>query len=147
MPDTVPASNLRRMMEEQAGMVVTGPDAAFVEYKLTTQTTHRLNYKTLALGGYENEMQVNAAMQMMVMNQTFNVLGNAVRLARTPNQIGPMMLEPEEGVPQGVILIWRKGHEPVYSIDEGTYAASMTFAVLPPWAQLVGNGAPEPHLH
>jgi hypothetical protein len=134
---TLPADELRRRLEEMAGLVVTGPDAKGVTYTLTTQSQHTLNYYSLEIGGFDSEALATLEGFQFATMRSFNVLGNPVRLARLVAG-GLVPMPPTEGIPQGVILVWREGHLPTITIEDGIYSVSMSFAALPPYALLVG---------
>jgi len=124
------------MLEDQAGLVVTGPNANHVEFTLNS-VDHTLNYQKISLGGFDNEAQARSEGLSLATMRVFTVLGNPIRLMRTPVTIGMTTIEPVEGTPQGPILVWREGHEPTYEISEdGIYTVNMSFAVLPPFVIL-----------
>ena len=95
----------------------------------------------------------------MATMRSFNVLGNPQRLMQVAH--GPQQIPPE-GIPQGVILIWREGYLPFYEMTGGAWTVSMAFCILPPFAQVVsetssgfetpalrsaGAAPPGPHQH
>jgi hypothetical protein len=118
-----------------AGQVVVGPNAPAVEFELNGPRS--LNYQTMMLGGYSHEQIVNNEVMMMATMKSFIVLGNPIRLMRVMPQQGPMPIPPEDGIPQGPILIWQgETGMPMMTDDDGVYSIHLAFAVLPPFAQV-----------
>ena len=88
MAETAAADELRRRMEQVAGLVLVGPDGRGIEYQILTQTTNQLNYTSFSLGGFDDEVQAMGEGVMLATARQFNILGNLYRLQATPAMIG-----------------------------------------------------------
>ena len=138
--DTQPFDDeMRRYFEQQAGLVLEGPDTDTVSFTLNNNT-YSVNYVVITIGGLAAYDQARNEAIRYVMAREFIVLGNPVRLQR-PAASGPSgMPPPSEGYPQGPILLWRAGgHTPHFHVsDSGVWEVHMSYAVLPPFVYVEG---------
>jgi hypothetical protein len=132
-------AEITRYFEQQAGLVLEGPDTDSVEFVLNSKT-YPLNYITVTVGGMPSYEQARNEIIRYVMSREFIVLGNPQRLQRTISS-GPsgMLPAPEDAYPQGPILVWRKGHHPHYYHKTDTcWEIHASYAVLPPYVEVIG---------
>lgn len=127
---------MQRFFEQQAGLVLEGPDADVVKYTLNGNP-YQVNYVSITLGGMMSHTQARDEAIRYVLSREFIVLGNPIRLQR-PTTSGPSGMPPPEGYPQGPILIWRAGgHTPHFHVsDTGVWEVHLSYAVLPPFVQV-----------
>lgn len=127
------AEELQRQIEMHAGAVEDGPDAGQLQFTFDGQNVYPLNYLAVTHGGFSTSEELITNMVRFAMAREFIILGNPVRLQRVWNTSGQAPAA-SPGVPQGPILVWR--HEPSVVFAEDVWSASMTYAVLPPFARL-----------
>jgi hypothetical protein len=136
-------AEMERYFEQQAGLVMLGPDGDTVDFTLNGKT-YAVNYVVVHLGGLASQEIARNELIRYVMSREFTVLGNAIRLQRTSGS-GPMGMPPaEEGYPQGPILVWRQAPH-FHCSDAGIWDAETSYAVLPPFvavehASVIGSG-------
>jgi hypothetical protein len=127
--------DLQRSFEQNAGLVVTGPDTDSVSYTLNNNQ-YSANYVDVKLGGFISQEAAKQEIFRFVMSREFYCLGNPIRLQRV-SQTGPTPIPMVEGIPSGPILIWRPGHTPHYEVDDnGVWQVAMAWLVLPPFVLL-----------
>ena len=137
MPDTADqaATQLRQQIEGNAGASWIGPDARRLRFAFDRAgESFPLAYLTVAFDGFASADEARGEMLLFALGHEFNVLGNPVRLRRSPG------LATDAGFPQGAVLMWRgEGGTPRFGADaDGIWSVQMTYCLLPPFAHVVG---------
>jgi len=131
-------------IESQAGLVIEGPDTDSITFTVDKQNNYTVNYLSVTMGNCPTAEDARNELMMFMSMRPWTILGQQLRLMKqapwTPPGVTPtqqLMAQQVSPFPMGTILIWRKGQEPVIKKDGDTWSGSMTYALLPPFCQLV----------